>query len=87
MVSSDYNFKMLSVGKKKKDVCDEAVKLAFLLIFSWILLLLLLFVSWLYMMRKTHLYCLIFESLHGFFLLSCDFSFLMESRVDRHRSG
>ena len=35
MVSSDYNFKMLSVGKKKKDVCDEAVKLAFLLIFSF----------------------------------------------------
>lgn len=29
MVSSDYNFKMLSM-KKKKEVCDEAVKLAFL---------------------------------------------------------
>ena len=87
IVLSDYNLKMLSMEKLKKEVCDDAIKLTFLLILSWILLLLLLFVSWLCMMRKTRLYCLIFESLRGFFLLSCDFSFLMESRIDRHRSG
>ena len=31
--------------KLKKEVCDDAIKLTFLLILSWILLLLLLFVS------------------------------------------
>lgn len=65
--------------KTEKEVFDEAIKFAIFLVcpgFS------LLFVCFMVTDdEKDTLYCLVFERLHGFSPVSCDF-FLMESQID-----